>query len=178
MKIPFQKPLLRKSALSAGNRHPDFFFLQKTTDKMRMFSFVFLFAIFIAGCVAHAPKYTRSEKVMQLKSGMTLGEVNKTLGLNPYYIHSMDSAGNKIYVYKYRLTDRKTVPLFMKDTNGIAKRGDFMDLYASFSPGDTLNALQSEFTETVIQEKRLDINSLLTLITVTAPALLVYFGLQ
>ena len=134
--------------------------------------------IFIAGCVAHSPKFTRSEKVMQLESGMSLEEVNKTLALKPYYIHSMDSAGNKVYVYKYRLTDRKTIPLFTKDTNGIPKRGDFMDLYASFTSGDTLVGLESQFTETIVQEKRLDINNVLTLITITVPAILVYVGLQ
>jgi len=134
--------------------------------------------ILFAACVAHSPKNTRSEKVMKLKSGMSLAEVNKTLELKPYYLSSMDSAGNKIYVYKYRLTDRKTVPLFLKDTNGIPKRGDFMDLYASFTAGDTLIGLESQFTETAVQEKRLDINNLLTLITITVPSILIIVGLQ
>lgn len=134
--------------------------------------------ILITGCVAHSPKNTRSEKVMKLKVGMTFEEVNKTLELKPYFLSSMDSAGNKVYVYKYRLTDRKTVPLFLKDTNGISKRGDFMDLYASFSDGDTLVGLQSDYTETIVQEKRLDINNLLTLLTITVPSVLIFLGLQ
>jgi hypothetical protein len=129
------------------------------------------------GCIVSGPKYTRTEKVMELKLGMSLDEVNQHLGIKPYYIKSYDSIGERSFVYKYRVTDRKTVPFLVKETNGIESIGKYMDLVTYYTKSDTLYKLESKLTETEIKEKKLNINTLITAITVTVPSILVYLGI-
>lgn len=135
--------------------------------------------IFLAtGCIVKGPKYTRVEKVMKLKNGMSLNNVNKTLEIQPYDLVSVDSAGNRTLMYKYRLTDRRTVPLFLKDTNGKEIRAKFSDLYCTFDKNGYLIKMVTQKSESELKEHRLNINSLLTFMTVTAPAVLIYLGIS
>lgn len=131
-----------------------------------------------AGCIVKGPKYTRIEKVMKLENGMSLNEVNKTLEIRPYDLIKIDSAGNRTLMYKYRLTDRRTVPLFLKDTNGKEIRAKFSDLYCTFDKNEILVKMYTQKSESELKEHRLNINSLLTFMTVTAPAVLIYLGIN
>lgn len=139
-------------------------------------SFVTLL-ILVQSCIVSGPKYTRVEKVMHLKTGMTKEEVNKQLGLKPYDIYCFDSTGNNSYVYKYRTTDRKTVPFLLKDTNGVKSRGKYMDLIAYYDTSNVAYRFESKPTDSKLDEKRLDINTLVTVMTVTLPAVAVYLGI-
>jgi hypothetical protein len=80
-------------------------------------------------------------------------------------------------MYKYRLTDRRTVPLFLKDTNGKEIRAKFSDLYCTFDKNEILISLYSQKSESELKEHRFNINSFLTLLTVSVPAFLVYLGI-
>jgi hypothetical protein len=53
-----------------------------------------------------APPYTNSSKIVQLKVGMTIDEVNKKLGIRPYDVYYIGEK-KTILVYNYRLKMRK-----------------------------------------------------------------------
>jgi hypothetical protein len=120
------------------------------------------------------------EQVMMLKPGMTRDEVTTTLGIPAYDIKSMNEKGETVLVYKYRVTDRKTVPLFMKPANGVKTTGKWVDLFVTFTWDGKLSKIESctECEETKPTEQKLNINAVITFITVTLPAVLVYVGLS
>lgn len=110
---------------------------------------------------------------------MTFEEASKTLGLLPYDLKSL-SDSESVYIYKYRTTDRKTFPLFMNKTNGVKAKGKWVDLFVTYDKDGKLKNVNScsDCEETKVSEKKIDFNSILLLITVSLPAVLVYFGLK
>lgn len=145
----------------------------------RPFIILVLMSFFcLSSCIVTGPQYTRVEKVLKLSVGMSSAEVENTLGIHPYDLCRLDSLGNKTVIYKYRVTDRRTVPFFLKDTNGFKVRGKFVDLYATYNVKDTLIALHAQPSQSKLTEKKLNINTLLTFLTVTAPAVLIFFGIK
>ena len=129
-----------------------------------------------SSCIIHGPRYSRVEKVLELRIGMHYKEVNSVLATGPYDLKSIDSLGNRTLIYKYRVTDRRTLPFLLKENNGQSIRGKFVDLYATFNVKDTLKDLYAMRSESELKEKKLNINTLLTFLTVTAPAFLIYLG--
>jgi len=115
---------------------------------------------------------------MQLRTGMTLDTVNRRLGIQPYDMYIFDSTGNHSYVYKYRTTDRKTAPFLTKETNGKKKIGRYMDLIAYYDTANVAYRFESQATDSKLEQKKININALVTLVTVVVPALLVYLGIQ
>lgn len=139
---------------------------------------IFLFLVVVAqACIVSGPKFTRVEKVLTLKTGMTKNEVDKHLGIEPYDLNFYDSSGNYSVIYKYRVTDRKTLPFLLKDTNGVKSRGKYMDLIAYYDINDVAYRLESRKTDSKLKETKVNINSIITAITVTLPAVLVYLGI-
>ena len=140
---------------------------------------VILFSFLFCSCIVHAPKYTGVEEVLQLKVGMTKDEVSKTLGIPPYDLKSVTDK-EIIYIYKYRTTDRNTVPLFMNKTNGVKTKGKWVDLFISYdTEGKVTNiASCSDCETTKISEKKVNINTVITIIAILLPSVAVYFGLK
>lgn len=138
------------------------------------------FALVMSSCIVTAPRYTRVEQVLRLHQGMTEDEVKATLCVAPYDLKSLKDSGTKILIYKYRVTDRRTVPLFKKATNGISTPGKYVDLFVTYTPEGKVSKIEScsgcESTEE--KTKKIDWQTLITLLTVTLPALAVYFGLK
>ncbi len=54
-----------------------------------------------------APPYTNVEKIMSMKPGMTLEEVNQTLGIPPYNIFNIQDDGSMVLLYNYRVKNRR-----------------------------------------------------------------------
>ncbi|WP_343635198.1 hypothetical protein [Fluviicola sp.] len=135
-------------------------------------------AMLVQSCIISAPKYTHVEQVMQLKTGMTLDTVNARLGIQPYDMDIYDSTGYRSFVYKYRTTDRKTIPFMLKETNGKKKIGKYMDLVAYYDSTDVAYRFESRPTDSKVDQKKFNINAIVTLVTVVVPALLVYLGIQ
>jgi hypothetical protein len=135
-------------------------------------------AMLIQSCIVSAPKYTHVEQVMQLKPGMSMDSVNSTLGIKPYDIDVYDSTGYRSFIYKYRTTDRKTIPFRLKETNGKEKIGKYMDLVAFFDSTDVAYRFESRSTDSKVDQKKFNINTIVTIVTVVVPALLVYLGIQ
>ena len=136
-----------------------------------------LISVMLNACIVHGPRYTTVDKVLKLKTGLTLNEVNSLLVSKPYDLYIFDSLGNKSYIYKYRVTDRKTVPFLLKENNGKEITGRYMDLVAYFTSFDTLYKLESRPTDSEIKEKRVNINNVLTFLTVTVPSVLLVLGI-
>ncbi len=144
----------------------------------KLLAIILIPAILLQSCIVSGPKYTHVEKVMMLSTGMTKDSVNKHLGIQPYDINAYDSIGNRSYVYKYRTTDRKTVPFLLKETNGRKSLGKYVDLVAYYDSTDVAYRFESRPTDSKLDEKRLNVNTLVTIITVIVPTVLVYLGIQ
>jgi|ERR1051326_8552968 outer membrane protein assembly factor BamE (lipoprotein component of BamABCDE complex) len=146
--------------------------------KQILFFFI-IFSCVFTSCIVHAPKYTGIEEVLQLKIGMTRDEVSKLLGIPPYDLKSV-SDKEIIYIYKYRTTDRNTVPLFMNKTNGVKTKGKWVDLFISYgNDGKVTNiASCSDCETTKVSEKKININTIITLVALLLPSVAVYFGLK
>ncbi len=144
----------------------------------RLLVLILIPVLLFQSCIVSGPKYTHVEQVMQLQTGMTLDTVNRRLGITPYDFYLFDSTGNRSYVYKYRTTDRKTVPFFTKETNGKEKIGRYMDLVAYYDTANVAYRFESKPTDSKLEQKKINIQSVVTLFTVVVPALLVYLGIQ
>lgn len=139
---------------------------------------LFMICWMFTSCIAIAPKYTRVEKVVKLRNGMTQQQVDSIVDIKPYDIVSIDKEGNRTMLYKYRVTDRRTLPFLLKDTNGHEFRNKFMDLHVTYNLKDTVICLESKLTESEVKTKKLDINALITLISITVPSVMVYLGIK
>jgi hypothetical protein len=64
----------------------------------------------LIGCASRtgwiAPPYTNVEKILNIRPGMTLSEVNMTLGIDPFDVYYIYSDGSFLLVYNYRLKYR------------------------------------------------------------------------
>ncbi|MFI5203505.1 MAG: hypothetical protein ACHQF2_03325 [Flavobacteriales bacterium] len=145
---------------------------------MNLKHILLLTGLLLYGCVATGPKYTRVEKVMKLRNGMTQKMVDSIVALKPYDLVSIDKEGNRTMLYKYRVTDRRTLPFLLRDTNGFEYKGKFADLLVTYNHADTVVCLESKGSDSEIKTKKLDINALITLVSITVPSVLVYLGLK
>jgi outer membrane protein assembly factor BamE (lipoprotein component of BamABCDE complex) len=130
-----------------------------------------------SSCIVKAPKFAYSSQVFELKLGMTEEQVNTTLGITPYSLRTKDDS-TTVYVYKYRTFERTTLPFFLRRKNGVKTMGEYMDLSITFNNKSGLvSSMKSKQTP---KEKKggisVDVNSIFTLLTVAAPAALVYLG--
>ncbi len=145
---------------------------------MKPFLVLFLTLSFLSSCVVQMPKYASVDQVFSLKLGMTKTEVADLLGVGPYSLKAMQDS-DVVYIYKYRTNDRRALSLFAKKTNGIKATGRFMDLAITYGNDEKVKEIKSKPSDEEVKVKNsVDLNMLFTFLTVTAPAALVYFGLQ
>lgn len=97
--------------------------------------------VLVAGCkTVQVPKFASVENVMELKINSTLDEVVSRLGSKPYNIYSNQKEGYTIYVYKYKLVERKVNPNLMNSRGGETTgtevyNGKEQTLYLMFKEG-------------------------------------------
>lgn len=148
---------------------------------MKKLKFVFFFITlgFLCSCIVHAPKYTGIEEVLLLKTGMTKEEVAMTLGIPAYDLKSHSDTAT-VYIYKYRTTDRKTIPFVMNKTNGFKAKGKWVDLFVTYNKQGKAILIEScsECEETKVMKKKYDLTAILMILTVVVPSVAVYLGLQ
>lgn len=145
-----------------------------------LFLFSFIQLLSLPSCIVHAPKYSTIEKVLTLKQGMTKDEVSQVLGISPYNLVSVNDTGETVLLYKYRVANRAMVPFFLKPTNGKTIRGKYVNLLVTYDAEGKVKSMETcvDCDETIIEEKRIDPDKIVTLITVTLPAVMIYLGLQ
>jgi hypothetical protein len=130
-------------------------------------------------CIVNAPKYTTIEKVLTVQLGQSQEEVSQILGIPPYnFILKTDS--ETMLLYKFRVADRTTVPFLLGPTNGKKIRGRYVNLMVTYNKAGLAKKMEScnDCDETIVEEKKLDINKVVTLMTVTLPIVLVFLGIK
>lgn len=140
---------------------------------------VLFLAFFLSSCFIQSPKYAGVEQVLSLKTGMTKEEVSTVLGIPPYDIKSLTDTSAQL-IYKYRTTDRRTLSFVTKKTNGVKATGKWVDLFVTYDRNGKAAQIRScsDCEETKVTEKRIDYNAIIQMISATAPAVLIYFGLK
>lgn len=146
---------------------------------MRQLLALALLACFFSSCIVQAPKYTHVEQVLELKHGMTKTEVSAALGIPPYDLKSKNDSV-EILIYKYRVTERRTFPFLKRETNGIKAIGKYVDLFVTYDKEGKMLSMEScsECSETEEKTQKIDVNKVITLMTITLPAMLVFLGLR
>jgi len=136
------------------------------------------FLLYLTSCIVQSPKYTTLEQVMCLQLGMTKAEVEKELGVEPYDIKAITDTNN-VYIYVYRVNDRKTLYLNTKPVNGKKVKGRYLQLTTTFSKDDKLVKIEScNNSDNLVTVNKINIDKIILFITVTLPVLLVYLGLK
>jgi len=140
---------------------------------------VALLILVFTSCIIQSPKYTTIDKVMTLQLGMTKAQVEETLGLQPYDLKA-NTTGTNVFVYVYRITDRRTASFYTSEVNGTKSIGKYVQLFVTYSKDDKVINIEtcSLCPDNLVVRSRLDIDKVILFITVTLPVLLIYFGLK
>jgi hypothetical protein len=154
-------------------------FLYLTIMNFSQSLFILVLFAMLSSCIVNAPRYTTVEKVFTLKLGLTKDEVAKVLETPAYNLKSMTDS-ETVLLYKYRVKDRTTLPFMLKPNNGKRIDSKFVNLVITYNKQGVSKSIMScgDCDETIVETKRLDINKLFTLLTVTIPVVLVYFGIK
>ena len=76
--------------------------------KFKILTAVVFSAVFLASCAKYiAPPFTSVDKIVKLKAGMTLNDVNTALNIEPYDVYFSEEDGSMVVTYNYRIKDRK-----------------------------------------------------------------------
>ncbi|MES2779986.1 MAG: hypothetical protein V4651_08845 [Bacteroidota bacterium] len=138
-----------------------------------------LIGFLVTSCIVQSPKYTSLEQVMKLKVGMTKGEVEKELGIQPYNVKRVNDSMN-VFIYVYRVVDRRTLSLYTTPVNGRKALGKHMQLAVAYNKNDVLVNIESciECSNDLVSMSKLDFQKITMFITVTLPVVLLYVGLK
>lgn len=77
-----------------------------------------IIALFSSCATVQVAKFTSIDNVIDLKVNSTLPEVIAALGSKPYNVYSNQKDGYTIYLYKYKLVERKADPLTVNERGG------------------------------------------------------------
>jgi len=140
---------------------------------------VVFFLMFLTSCIVQSPKYTTFEKVLSLQLGMTKVQVEDKLGITPYNLKSCNDTSD-IFIYVYRVTDRKTISFNTKPVNGKKTIGKYLQLNVAYSKEGKLVGIESCTTcpDNLVSTSRIDFEKVFVFLTVTLPVILIYFGLK
>jgi hypothetical protein len=135
--------------------------------------------LFFTSCIVQSPKYTTFEKVMTLKLGMSKAEVEDKLGLQPYNLKSVSDTSD-VFIYVYRLNDRKTLYLDTKPVNGKTTMGKYTQLAVAYSKDDKVINIESctLCPDNLVTVNKIDVEKIILFATGTLPVILIYLGLQ
>lgn len=142
--------------------------------------FILIIILSLSSCIVQAPKYSMVENVFQLKIGMSKEEVSAVMKTPPYDLKASDISGESIYIYKYRLRDRRTIPLFVNPTNGSKARGKYVDLFLSFGADNMLSKIEScsDCDKVKAERKIINFNAIITFVSITLPSIFLFLNLK
>ena len=132
--------------------------------------------LFLSSCFVRSPKYSTLEQVMSLKLGMTKAQVEETLGVQPYDLKAYNDTSN-VFIYVYRVTERRTISFNTKPENGKELLGKYVQLAVTFSKGWKVLSIEScsLCPDNLVTTSKIDFVEVLVFFTVTLPLLLLYF---
>ena len=142
--------------------------------KKQILKVVFIL-LFLTSCIIQSPKYTTLDKVMSLKLGMSRTAVEETLGIKPYDIKSYNDTSN-VFIYVYRVTDRKTLSFNTKMVNGKEAIGKYVQLAIAYSKDNKVINIEScsLCPDNLVTTQKIDFGKIILFVTVTLPVLLLY----
>jgi hypothetical protein len=140
------------------------------------FAIIFLF---LSSCIVQSPKYTSLEQVTLLQLGLTKAEVEEKLDLKPYDLKAYTDT-SKVFIYVYRVIDRKTLSFNTKPTNGREVRGRYVQLFITYSKEDKVINIEScpQCPDNLMKQTKIDFEKIFLFVTVTLPVILIYVGLK
>jgi len=80
-------------------------------NKIKFYLGLIVIGFLFSSCKSYwvAPAFTSVDKLVSVRPGMNVNEVNKTLGIEPYNVYNMQEDGNSIVLYNYRTKSRKVI---------------------------------------------------------------------
>ena len=140
---------------------------------------ILLILITFCSCFVRAPRYTTLDRVFALRVGMTKEEVSRALNSKPYNLKLLTDTAT-ILLYKYRVNDRATFPFLLKENNGKQVLGNYANLLVTYNKKGVSTKIENctDCDLTTVEEKKLDINKIVTFLTVTLPVVLVFLGIK
>ena len=142
--------------------------------KNKLLKIAILILVFTS-CIVQSPKYTTIDKVMTLQLGMTKTQVEESLGLQPYDLKA-NTTGTNVFVYVYRITDRKTVSFYTNELNGKKSIGKYVQLFVTYSKDDKVINIEScsLCPDNLVTRKNLDFMQVFVFVTVVIPWLIIF----
>jgi hypothetical protein len=140
---------------------------------------VLFVSLFLSSCIVQSPKYSTLDKVISLQLGMSKTQVEEVLEVQPYDIKAYNDSSN-VFIYVYRLTDRRTLSFDTKPVNGKKVIGKYEQLAVAYSKeGKVINIESCNLCpDNLVSTRKIDFNKIIIFVTITLPVLLIYFGLQ
>ncbi len=135
--------------------------------------------LFLTSCIVQSPKYASLEQVMSLQLGMSKPQVEEILGIKPYNLKAYTDTSN-VFIYVYRVTDRRTLSFFTKPVNGSKATGKYVQLNVGYSKDNKVISIESctMCPDDLVNAQKIDFEKITAFITITLPVLLIYFGLK
>ncbi len=130
-------------------------------------------------CVVQSPKYASIDQVISLKVGMSKAQVEKILGIKPYDLKMYNDTSN-VFIYVYRVTDRRTISFFTKPVNGKETKGRYLQLDVTYSMDDKVLLIETcRFcANNLVTTSKIDFEKVFLFFTITLPVILIYLGLK
>jgi outer membrane protein assembly factor BamE (lipoprotein component of BamABCDE complex) len=130
----------------------------------------------LSSCFVRSPKYSTLEQVMSLKLGMTKAQVEEALGVHPYDLKAYTDTSD-VFIYVYRVTERRTISFRTKPENGKELLGKYVQLAVTYSKSGIVLSIEScsLCPDNLVTTSKIDFVEVLVFFTVTLPLLLLYF---
>ena len=134
--------------------------------------------LLLTSCIIQSPKYATLPQVMSLQLGMTKEKVEEILGVPPYDLKSFTDT-TTVFIYVYRVNDRKTLSFNTKPTNGNKRFGKYVQLMIAYSKGDKAISIEScsLCPDNLVVKDKIDFEKIFVFLTVTLPVIFIYIGL-
>lgn len=134
--------------------------------------------LLLTSCIVQSPKYTTLPRVISLKLGMTREDVEKILGVAPYDLKTYTDTSS-VFVYVYRVSERKTLSFFTGPLNGKVKLGKYVQLFVGYSNDNHVISIEScsLCPDNLVIRSKIDFEKIFVFLTVTLPLILIYVGL-
>jgi len=141
--------------------------------------FILLIITSVTSCFVQSPKYSTLDKVTSLQLGMSKAQVEEVLGIQPYDLKAYTDTSS-VFIYVYRVTDRKTISFTTGPVNGKKSIGKYVQLDVAYSmEGKVLSIETCRYCpDNLVTSSKIDYGKIIGFITVTLPVILVYFGLK
>jgi hypothetical protein len=108
---------------------------------------------------------------------MSKSQVEEILGIQPYDVKAYTDTSN-VFIYVYRVTERKTISFNTRPMNGPTRLGKYVQLNVAYSKDGKVISIESctLCPDNLVTKSQIDFEKIFAFVTVTLPVLLIYFG--